>query len=447
MSQKTQEQIEKEKAARKVAVDAAEKAWKECPVDNPDNVVKSMELHAAFLKAQGEAEVKNFEEKLAAIEAAQKEAKEADAATLKEISERLEVTIKAFDMFQIHSKKSKVESREKSFGAALGEILESKKDDLKNYQQKGRGAITMEVKAVGDMASSSLTISGTNTFAGPDSLGGVGRKPYEITHIRNLPGVSVTPINSDSAFVIRDAGGEGGPTAVAMGVTKPQTDRDYVKLIQPVTKIAHYFKIPEEMLADLPWLLNEITSVGVEELLAKEDDLILNQLAGAGLFAGLTTATNSTAFAAPAALALGIDLANNYDVLVAAQTQLKGLNVGATLGIVNPQDYAKMILTKVASTGEYVFGAPNVAIPNVFGMPLISTNKIASDKFLIGDFSKVRIGQRAGVSVRIYDQNEDDAINNMVTIVIEERLTVVVDRADRLIYGDFSDARAALETA
>jgi hypothetical protein len=62
----------------------------------------------------------------------------------------------------------------------------------------------------------------------------------------------------------------------------------------------------------------------------------------------------------------------------------------------------------------------------------------------LGDFSKVRVAQRAGVSVRFYDQNEDDAIKNMVTVVIEERVAVVADRADRLIYGDFSDARTAL---
>ena len=57
------------------------------------------------------------------------------------------------------------------------------------------------------------------------------------------------------------------------------------------------------------------------------------------------------------------------------------------------------------------------------------------------------LGQRAGVSVRFYDQNEDDAIKNMVTVVIEERITIVAGRADYLYYGDFSDARAALETA
>jgi hypothetical protein len=34
----------------------------------------------------------------------------------------------------------------------------------------------------------------------------------------------------------------------------------------------------------------------------------------------------------------------------------------------------------------------------------------------------------------------------MVTVVIEERVTVVAGRADYLYYGDFSDSRTALET-
>lgn len=340
---------------------------------------------------------------------------------------------------------NKGNTNEPSFKDELGEQLEKNKSKLEAYGTSREG-VKFNIKAVGNMAAANTTISGTTTFAGNQQLGGIGRKPYETMHVRDF--VRVQSIGTDSAYVIRDAAGEGGPTAVAMAAAKPQSDRDYVKLIVPVTKIAHYFKIPEEMLADISWLQGEITAVGVEELLAKEDDLLLNQAAGAGLFAGLTTATNSTAFAAPASLALAIDQANNYDVLVAAWTQLMTLKGKANYALCNPADYAKMILTKSSATiGDYVFGAPNVAIPNIFGIPLVPHNSITSDKFLLGDFSKATIGQREGVSVRFYDQNEDDAIKNMVTVVIEERLTVVVDRADRIIYGDFSDGRTALETA
>ncbi len=334
----------------------------------------------------------------------------------------------------------KRDTKSATFNDALGEALEQKKEDLKSYGKK-RNQINIDIKAVGNMGAGNLTTSGTETFAGNTFLG-VGRKPYNVAHIRDI--LSVQPITTDSAYVIRDSGGEGGPTAVQMGAAKPQTDRDYVKLIAPVTKIAHYFKIPEEMLSDNSWLQNEISGIGLEELLAKEDDLILNQVGGAGLFAGLTTATNSTAWAAPGSLALGIDQANNYDVLVAGWTQARNAKVSPNYILCHPSDYARMVLSK-ATTGEYVFGAPNVSIPNVFGIPIIPHTAMTSDKFLIGDFSKVKLGQREGVSVRLYDQNEDDAIKNMVTVVIEERVTVVAGRADYLYYGDFSDARTALE--
>lgn len=335
----------------------------------------------------------------------------------------------------------KRDTKSATFNDALGEALEQKKEDLKSYGKK-RNQINIDIKAVGNMGAGNLTTSGTETFAGNTFLG-VGRMPYNVAHIRDI--LSVQPITTDSAYVIRDSGGEGGPTAVQMGAAKPQTDRDYVKLIAPVTKIAHYFKIPEEMLSDNSWLQNEISGIGLEELLAKEDDLILNQVGGAGLFAGLTTATNSTAWAAPGSLALGIDQANNYDVLVAGWTQARNAKVSPNYILCHPSDYAKMVLSK-ATTGEYVFGAPNVSIPNVFGIPIIPHTAMTSDKFLIGDFSKVKLGQREGVSVRLYDQNEDDAIKNMVTVVIEERVTVVAGRADYLYYGDFSDSRTALET-
>lgn len=315
------------------------------------------------------------------------------------------------------------------------------KTSIANYKEN-REAVSMQLKTVGDIGTANFTVSGTQTFVGSQLVPGIGRKPYEETHIRNI--LTVIPTErTDSISVLRDSGGEGGPTSVAAGIIKPQSDRDWVKLIVPITKIGHHYRIPEEWLEDLEWLAGEISQMGIEELLAVEDAKILNNVTS-GEFQGLTTATNSTAFSAPASLALAIDFANNYDVLVAAWTQLRNLSVSRLTGIlVNPADYAAMILTKT-TTGDYPFGAPNVTIPNVLGVPIYPTTAMTSDKFLIGDFSQVVLAQRAGLSVRFYDQDRDNAVLNLVTIVIEERLAVVARRADRLVYGDFSDARAAI---
>ena len=327
---------------------------------------------------------------------------------------------------------------------ALGKAMEEKKDALANYT-KNRQAISFELKTVGNIgANSNISVSGTPAFQPGGALFEPGRKPYEVSHIRDIVSVRNLPAGMD-AYVIRDGGGEGAPTSVAAGAAKPQSDRDWVKTIVPITKIAHYYKVPEEYLMDIPWMQSEISGVGVEELMYLEDTKFLTNSAG-GEFLGLNQTFNSTAFSAPASLSGSIFDANNYDALVAAWTQLRVLKSNATGSLLNPIDYAAMILTK-DSNGMYVFGAPNQSIPNLFGAPIIPHTTVTSDKYFLGDFTKLVVGQRAGLSVRFYDQNEDDAIKNLVTVVIEERITFAADRNDRVIYGDFSDNKASLNSA
>lgn len=323
------------------------------------------------------------------------------------------------------------------FKNQLHNALEAKKSDLANYGQK-RQAISFEMKDVGNIgANSNISVSGTPAFAHGSALSEPGRKPYEIRHVRDM-GMRIVPLGAmQDTYVVRDNDGEGGPTSVAAGAAKPKSDRDWVKTIVPITKIAHYYKVPEEYLADITWMQDEITGVGVEELLALEDSKLLTNSAG-GEFLGLNQTFNSTAFSAPTSLSAAIYSANQYDVLVAAWTQLRNLKSLATGVLLNPSDYAAMILVK-DDQGNYVFGAPNQAIPNLFGAPIVPHTAVTSDKYFLGDFSKVRIGVRAGLSVRIFDQDQDDAIKNLVTIVIEERITMAADRADRIIYGDFSE--------
>lgn len=335
---------------------------------------------------------------------------------------------------------------EGNMGSEMRKAFEANKDALANYKN-ARTPISFELKSVGNIgANSNISVSGTPAFAHGGALSEPGRKPYEMRHVRDL-GMRVVnlPAGMDT-FVIRDAGGEGAPTAVTAGSAKPQSDRDWVKTVVPITKIAHYYKVPEEYLMDIAWMQDEITGVGVEELLGVEDSLMLTASASSTQFAGLNQSFNSTAFSAPASLALAIEAANNYDVLVAAWTQLRNLKSNATAVVLHPSDYAKLILTK-DTTGSYVFGAPNQAIPNLFGAPIVPHTAVTSDKYYLGDFSKVKVGVRAGLSVRFFDQDQDDAIRNLVTIVIEERITMAADRADRIIYGDFSSDAAALETA
>lgn len=355
---------------------------------------------------------------------------------------------KAAEVIEELSKKSTrimVEANANNFGNELKSALEANKEKLNKYKDN-RQSISFEMKAVGNIgANSNISVSGTPAFQHGGPLSEPGRKPYEMRHVRDM-GIRIVPLAAgQDTYVVRDGGGEGAPTAVTAGSAKPQSDRDWVKTVVPITKIAHFYKVPEEYLSDIVWMQDEITGVGVEELLALEDSLMLTATGSSTQFAGLNQSFNSTAFSAPGSLATLINAANNYDVLVAAWTQLRNLKSYATGVLLNPSDYAAMILTK-DSQNNYVFGAPNQNVPNLFGAPIVPHTAVTSDKYFLGDFTKVRMGVRAGLSVRLFDQDQDDAIKNLVTIVIEERVTMAADRADRIIYGDFSSDAAALET-
>lgn len=393
---------------------------------------KSADQIAEHLKKAEETLAKKYDTELSELKAYKVQA-EKDS----------EANQKALDELIAKGQKVEVKGGE-SVSDAIGAAMETKKEALSNYVKDGRRGISFELKTVGNIgANSNISVSGTPAFYPGGGLFEPGRKPYEISHIRQLVTVRNLPSGMD-AYVIRDAGGEGGPTSVAAGVAKPQSDRDWVKTIVPITKIAHYYKVPEEYLSDIPWMQSEISGVGVEELMAKEDTMFLTNSAG-GEFLGLNQTFNSTAFSAPASLADAIVDSNNYDVLVAAWTQLRNLKSNTTGVLLHPSDYALMILTK-DDNGNYVFGAPNQSIPNLFGAPIIPHTAVTSDKYFLGDFGKLVVGQRAGLSVRIFDQDQDDAIKNLVTVIIEERVTFAADRADRIIYGDFSADGSALST-
>lgn len=337
------------------------------------------------------------------------------------------------------------------FQIQMAKSFDENKEALKNYVSNGRAPVAFEMtegfsRKVGNIGSGNISVSGTQGFVAPYMFYEPGRTPYEVRHMRDIFRVVPQAAGTD-VYVTRDSGGTGGPTAVTVGSTKPQSDRSWVKTVVPITKIAHYYKVPEEYLADITWLQDEITGVGVEELLAKEDNLILTASSSSTQFAGLNQTFNSTAFSAAAAGMSNVILkTTNYDVLVAAWTHLRNLKVNGTVVLMHPSDYGKLILSK-DTTGQPLLGIPNATVPNLYGMPINVHTAITAGKYFVGDATKGKIGQRVGLSVRFFDQNQDDAITNMVTVVIEERITFSIDRSDRFIYGDFNADSSAISAS
>ncbi|HTE24959.1 phage major capsid protein [Flavitalea sp.] len=325
-----------------------------------------------------------------------------------------------------------------TFDGVLGKMLDAKKDALKQYREgNGKGfSIEIDKKAVAIMGSSThLTGS---YFVQPTVVPGVISAPYEETHMRNILPVGTT--NSNIIRYIRDNGGEGAPTTVAEGSAKPQADRDLAIYDAPVRKIAVHFRVPEEMIEDIPYLQSFLTMIGLEEVAVVEDDQILygnnvgNNLSG--LFPNATTFSAGTST---------VTAPNEFDVLRAARKQLRNAKLnGPLVALVAPDDYFNMTSRKDTS-GNYMFlSAYGVNLGQQIGINIIEHTSVVEDDFLVMQPRAAMIFDRAGTTVRFFDQDQDNAIKNLITIVIEKRIALPIFRPAGIIKGTFSTATTAL---
>lgn len=317
----------------------------------------------------------------------------------------------------------------KSYEAQLEETLEKSVEELKNGK---KFEVKMQRKAVGDMGSTaSLTGS---YFVQPDSRPGVILKPYEEIHMRNI-----LPIGRTSSNVIRyvrDNGGEGGPAMVAEAGSKPKMDRDLSVEDAMVRKVATHLRVPEEMINDIPYLVSFLSNIGTEEVLKVEDAQILYGDGTGQNLSGLFT--NATAFA-PGATAI-VGSPNRFDVLRAGRMQMKKLLRKPSFALVSPLDYFLMTSAK-DTTGNYILqGGGNGLVPNLDGVPIIEHTAVADGDFLLGDRNAAEIDFRENIGIKFFEQDQDNAIKNMVTIVIEERLALPIYYVNGFLKGTFSAA-------
>lgn len=202
----------------------------------------------------------------------------------------------------------------------------------------------------------------------------------------------------------------------------------------PVIKIASVHKITEEMLDDIPGLVQYITTRFMAKLANKEDSVLLYNALSASEFQGLIPAADAYVDV------LADPLVSRWDILRAAITQATVDEYTPTRIFMHPTDV--MLLRGVKDTsGNYIGGAaPWSPVPlQVDGVPIVSTTAINVGEFLVGDMAMgAQIFDRMTPSVRFYDQDENNAQMNLITVVVEERLTLAILRPSAFVWGTFA---------
>lgn len=339
------------------------------------------------------------------------------------------------------------------FKARVDEIeqkLARRHEEQEGQQRKSFGEQFIESQAFKSLAESSsqrgradMQFKATITLATTDAAGSAG----DLVQNTRLPGMImqperrltvrdlITPGRMDGNVLeyVQETGFTNRAATVAEGARKPTSDVQFELKNTSARVIAHWVKASRQIMSDAPQLASYIDGKLRYGLAYAEEQQLLNGDGTGQNLLGIIP--QATAYSAPITLAG----ATTIDTLRLAMLQAVLAEFPATGHVLNPIDWTGIELTKDGD-GRYIIGQPQgVASPTMWGLPVVTTQAITSGKFLTGAFKLgAQLFDRWQARVEVATENEDDFVNNLVTILAEERLALAVYRPEAFVYGDIA---------
>src|SRR4029453_5297359 len=244
-------------------------------------------------------------------------------------------------------------------------------------------------------------------------IASTGRPPFGVRQL-----VPQGRTSSGSVEYIEETSFTNLAAPVAEGAAKPKSDKVFTPRTSVVRTIAHYFKMSKQTFDDLPFLASQVEANGIWGVQTVEDNQLLNGSGAAPNLQGFNTVALAAAAPTPATGATLVDAIGTAIFQLAAQGYIAD---GAG---VNPADLGPVAMLK-NTQGNYLFTNPleYAAGQRLWGARLVASANQAAGTFVTGAFQgHAQILDREDVHVQVANQNEDDFIKNMVTILVEERL-------------------------
>lgn len=211
-----------------------------------------------------------------------------------------------------------------------------------------------------------------------------------------------------------------GIGTTAQNYKKPQASTSFAGTTLALSKIAAWIKETDEILYDAPFLASEVQNSLVYQIGKAEDAFIVNAIGNTQGIGAETYDGTTVTFA---------------DGILKAILKVKGDSAfDAGVVILNPADLQSLLIAKdqnkqyygggyfVGAYGNGVAGIPTA----IWGVPVITSSEVSQGSALVCAREAVKIWRKGGIDVRIYEQNEDDALYNRVTLLAENRLAAAV---------------------
>lgn len=342
---------------------------------------------------------------------------------------------------QLLEQTSKGNDNNESFYEALKNEIISKKDEIAQLKNSSGGSVKLEVnKAVVNMTFATNTTGRIGRVEGDNTFYGVERnRPF----LGDL--ISLGTTNARTFYWIDKTGYEGAPTMTAEGALKPVGDYNLVEKTANPKKVAFIVTISKEMLDDIDGMTQDVIAEIREQIM---DVMEQQWLAGDGTGDNISgILDNATPFAA-GSLAGTVNEANEYDVLRAAIKQVNLNNFYPNAILLNPSDAAQMDLDK-GTDGHYLlppFSSSDNTI--IKGVRVVVSNYVTAGDFIVGDLTRYKGKMRENITIDM-GYKDGDWQKNFVSFRGEARFFgyIPTNHYGAIVTGDFTTAKAALETA
>lgn len=396
---------------------------------NIDVEALAAEVTAKFQKSFDQ--VKEIAEKAVAdakkgIEMAESEKAKADEALTTMNGLKAQVT-------EIEQKLARGTGKEAEAEKSVGEQF-TESDAFKSFQDSGfsKNARGADIKIKATLTSATTDTAGAVGDAiNQTRLPGILPLPQRRLTVRDL--ISPGRMDGNTLEYVKETGFTNSAAPVAEAAAKPESDLKFDLVTTSAKVIAHWMKASRQVLSDISQLRSIIDQRLLYGLAYVEENQLLNGDGTGQNLLGIIP--QATAYSAQ----FVVDMEGPIDMIRLAMLQAALAEYPATGTVMHPTDWARVELTK-DSQGRYIIGNPQGTTgPTLWGLPVVATQAITVDKFLVGAFKLgAQLFDRWDARVEAGYVN-DDFIKNLVTVLAEERLALAVYRPEAFIYGDFGN--------
>lgn len=219
---------------------------------------------------------------------------------------------------------------------------------------------------------------------------------------------------------------EGDADVVAQGAKKPQISTSFTPVTKALSKVAAFVKETSEILEDAPFLASTVEDIIRYKLIAAENTTVVTAVNGTS---GIQSVTYTDGQHTGDADSLA-------DAILLAKSKIAdATDYEADCVIINPQDMFALRTAKDSNLqyigGGYFTGAYGngeyVAPATIWGLPVFESSSVTAGQPLVAAGKLgIKVYRKGDINVKVFDQNEDDALYNIVTVLGEERLLVAV---------------------